>query len=57
MMENFNLLPEFTLSQESDLGEDELDELVLQSEPVSTKKSTNWGMKILMNWADKRNRN
>ena len=41
-------------SQESDLAEEDLDKLVDESEPETTKRSTSWGLGKFQQWMDKR---
>ena len=42
-------------SQSSDLGEDDMNRMVEASKPVTTKRSTCWGMNKFIKWMYKRN--
>ena len=55
-MATFNMFPPglYSSSQESDLGDEELSKMVLESEPATTKKSTRWGFKKFEHWMEKR---
>jgi len=56
MMATFNLLPpEMHSSQDSDMGDEELNKMVMESEPGTTKQSTGWGVGKFNRWLKKRN--
>ena len=53
--ENFDFGIQLLLSQESNLDDNELDNIIIDSKPTDTKKCTNWGCLKLKKWAEKRN--
>ena len=54
-MANFDFGVEIPSSQDSNLDENELDNIITQSKPENTKKCTNWGFHKFQRWAEKRN--
>ena len=48
---------EMLSSQESNMGDDELNNMVTESEPATTKRNTSWGMTKWIKWIEKRNIN
>ena len=52
---NFEEALEDEAASSQELGEEDLNNIVEESKPESTKKSTTWGLKKFFRWADKRN--
>ena len=52
---NFDFGIQLLSSQESNLDDNELDNIIIDSKPTNTKKCTNWGCLKLKKWAEKRN--
>ena len=48
-------IPSFTLSQSSDLNEEQLDEIELKAQAKNTVRATEWGVSKFEKWCQKRN--